>query len=134
VFLGGGAGMAPSWRCCARWPTRHRRKATFYYGARRRRDLCFEDELRKIEETLPNFRYVPALSEPDGADGADDWDGEVAWITDVLAATRNPLRRDAYVCGPPPMVEAALELLPAFWAWPTSASSTTSSTTNGRSE
>jgi propane monooxygenase reductase subunit len=88
------------------------RKATFYYGARRRRDLCFEDELRKLEETLREFRYVPALSEPDGEDG---WDGEVGLITDVLRRHQsNAVGADAYVCGPPPMVEAALELLPAL--------------------
>ena len=40
------------------------RKATYYYGARRRRDLCFEKELHALEEALPGFRYVPALSEP----------------------------------------------------------------------
>src|SRR5262245_62686975 len=40
------------------------RKATYYYGARGRRDLCFEDELRGLEGSLANFRYVPALSEP----------------------------------------------------------------------
>ena len=47
------------------------RKATFYYGARRRRDLCFEKELAELEAHLPDFRYVPALSEPD----EEAWDG-----------------------------------------------------------
>jgi propane monooxygenase reductase subunit len=113
VFVGGGAGMAPILALLRSMADRGiDRKATFYYGARRRRDLCFEDELRKLEETLPNFRYVPALSEPD--DG-DDWDGEVGLITDVLRRDVGNLgRTDAYVCGPPPMVEAALELLPAL--------------------
>jgi len=113
VFVGGGAGMAPILALVRAMADRGiDRKATFYYGARRRRDLCFEDELRKLEETLPNFRYVPALSEPD--DG-DDWDGEVGLITDVLRRREGRLdRTDAYVCGPPPMVEAALELLPAL--------------------
>ena len=88
------------------------RKATYYYGARGRRDLCFEDELRELEKKLPSFRYVPALSEPADDDG---WDGEVGFITDVLRRTENNLARaDAYVCGPPPMVEAALELLPTL--------------------
>jgi propane monooxygenase reductase component len=85
------------------------RKATFYYGARGRRDLCFEEELRALETTLPAFRYVPALSEP-GAD--DDWDGEAGMITDVVQRHETGLPRvHAYVCGPPPMVEAAIPLL-----------------------
>jgi propane monooxygenase reductase subunit len=85
------------------------RKATYYYGARGRRDLCFEKELRALEETLPAFRYVPALSEP--AEG-DAWDGEVGLITDVVTRHEADLKAaHAYVCGPPPMVEAAMPLL-----------------------
>ncbi|UOZ05149.1 NADH:ubiquinone reductase (Na(+)-transporting) subunit F [Amycolatopsis sp. WQ 127309] len=112
VFVGGGAGMAPILSLLRTMAERGiERKATFYYGARRRQDLCFEAELRELEEKLPDFRYVPALSEP----GDDDWDGETGFVTDVLRAAGLDLKgADAYVCGPPPMVEAALELLPAL--------------------
>jgi propane monooxygenase reductase subunit len=111
VFVGGGAGMAPILALLRSMASRGiQRKATYYHGARRRRDLCFEEELRQLERMLPSFRYVPALSEP-GDDAG--WDGEVGMITDVLRRAENNLARaDAYVCGPPPMVEAALELLP----------------------
>jgi propane monooxygenase reductase subunit len=111
VFVGGGAGMAPILALLRSMASRGiQRKATYYYGARGRRDLCFEEELRQLERMLPSFRYVPALSEP-GDDAG--WDGEVGLITDVLRRAENNLARaDAYVCGPPPMVEAALELLP----------------------
>jgi propane monooxygenase reductase subunit len=91
------------------------RKATFYYGARRQRDLCFEAELRALEAALPGFRYIPALSEPTHPD--EQWDGENGLITDVLrrsatnGAAGNLSRSHAYVCGPPPMVEAAIPLL-----------------------
>ncbi|MEV7097417.1 2Fe-2S iron-sulfur cluster binding domain-containing protein [Amycolatopsis sp. NPDC051045] len=112
VFVGGGAGMAPILALLRSMAERGLdRKATFYYGARRRRDLCFEAELRELEAKLPGFRYVPALSEP----GDDGWDGETGLITDVLRRAGLDLTgADAYVCGPPPMVEAALELLPAL--------------------
>ena len=100
------------------------RKATYYYGARAERDLCFEAELRALEESLPDFRYVPALSEP-APD--DDWDGEIGLITDVVQRHRDDLTgAHAYVCGPPPMVEAAMPLLGSS-AWRRSASTTTSS-------
>ena len=110
VFVGGGAGMAPILALLRSMAERGiKRKATYYYGARRRRDLCFEDELRALEQTLENFRYVPALSEPDDA---DDWDGEVGLITDVVKRHEAGLGgAHAYVCGPPPMVEAAMPLL-----------------------
>ncbi|GLY40654.1 CDP-6-deoxy-delta-3,4-glucoseen reductase [Amycolatopsis sp. NBRC 101858] len=112
VFVGGGAGMAPILSLLRSMAERGiDRKATYYYGARREADLCFHAELRELEEKLPNFRYVPALSEP----GDDSWHGETGLITDVLRRAGLDLTgADAYVCGPPPMVEAALELLPAL--------------------
>jgi len=110
VFIGGGAGMAPILSLLRSMSERGlTRKATYYYGARGCRDLCFEDELRALEDTLPGFRYIPALSEaaPD-----EDWDGETGLITDVVKRHAGGLARvHAYVCGPPPMVEAALPLL-----------------------
>ena len=110
VFIGGGAGMAPILSLLRSMADRGlTRKATYYYGARRRRDLCFEDELRALEDKLPGFRYIPALSEP-APD--DDWDGETGLITDIVKRHADGLAGvHAYVCGPPPMVEAALPLL-----------------------
>ena len=110
VFVGGGAGMAPILSLLRSMADRGiGRRATYYYGARRHRDLCFTDELRGLEQRLPAFRYVAALSEPDPA---DDWDGEVGLITDVVQRKEGDLKKaHAYVCGPPPMVEAALPLL-----------------------
>jgi len=110
VFVGGGAGMAPILSLLRSMADRGiDRKATFYYGARRRRDLCFEDELRALSEKLPGFRYVPALSEPTDE---DEWDGETGFVTDVVKRHESDLSRaHAYVCGPPPMVEAAMPML-----------------------
>jgi propane monooxygenase reductase subunit len=106
IFVGGGAGMAPI-LCLLRSMAERGidRKAVYYYGARRRGDLCFEDELRALEQTIPNFRYVPALSD-------EDWEGENGLITDVVSRSEPALAKaHAYVCGPPPMVEAAVPLL-----------------------
>jgi propane monooxygenase reductase subunit len=113
LLVGGGAGMAPVLALLRSMAERGiERRAKFYYGARGRKDLCFETELAALAEKLPNFEYVPALSEPDEG---DDWDGEVGFITDVLRRRESDLSgADAYVCGPPPMVEAALELLPSL--------------------
>jgi len=110
LFVGGGAGMAPILALLRSMAERGlRRKATFYYGARGSRDLCFEPELRALAERLPGFRYIPALSEPDSA---QPWDGEVGLITDVVQRNEPDLSgAHAYVCGPPPMVEAAVALL-----------------------
>jgi propane monooxygenase reductase component len=110
IFVGGGAGMAPILSLLRSMAERGiSRSATFYYGARRRHDLCFEPELRALEEALPGFRYVPALSEPAEADA---WDGEAGLISDVVKRQVSDLSgAHAYVCGPPPMVEAAIPML-----------------------
>jgi len=106
VFLGGGAGMAPILALLRSMAERGiDRPTTFYYGSRTQLDLCFEEELRELEQRLPRFRYVPALSE-------EEWDGESGLITDVVRRLEPSLTgADAYVCGPPPMVEAAIPLL-----------------------
>jgi len=106
IFVGGGAGMAPILSLLRSMAERGiDRKAVYYYGARRRADLCFEDELHALEQTLPNFRFVPALSD-------EDWEGENGLITDVVSRSEPALAKaHAYICGPPPMVEAAIPLL-----------------------
>jgi len=115
VFVGGGAGMAPILSVLRSLAEKgSTRKATYYYGARTQRDLCFEKELYALAETLPNFTFVPALSE---ADPGEPWDGEVGLITDIVKKHETDLSgTDSYVCGPPPMVEAAMDVLSGLGA------------------
>jgi propane monooxygenase reductase subunit len=110
VFVGGGAGLAPILALLRSMAERGiDRKGVFYYGARSRSDLCFTEEIEALKGKLPDFQFVPALSEP--KDG-EDWDGEVGFITEVLKRYETDLKRaHAYLCGPPPMVEAAMPLL-----------------------
>jgi propane monooxygenase reductase subunit len=113
VFVGGGAGMAPMLGLLRSMAERGvERKVTFYYGARRLRDLCFAEELAELGGRLTDFSYVPALSEPAEDDG---WDGETGLITEVVRSRESTLKGvDAYVCGPPPMVDAAIATLTAL--------------------
>jgi propane monooxygenase reductase component len=106
IFVGGGAGMAPILALLRSMAERGiNRRAVYYYGARTRKDLCFEEQLHALEAALPNFRYVPALSE-------EEWEGETGLITDVVQRHEDNLKgAHAYVCGPPPMVEAAMAVL-----------------------
>jgi propane monooxygenase reductase subunit len=110
VFIGGGAGMAPIvslLRSMAEKGTT--RAATFYYGARTQDDLFALDELERLCGELPELRFVPALSEAGEDDG---WEGEAGLITDVVDRLESGLEDvDAYLCGPPPMVDAAIVLL-----------------------
>jgi propane monooxygenase reductase subunit len=112
VFIGGGAGMAPI-LCLLRSMAELgvERPATYYYGARTSTDLFHLAELEELGRRLPAFTFVPALSEPGNGDG---WTGETGLITDVVERHEEDLAEvDAYLCGPPPMVDAAIALLEA---------------------
>jgi propane monooxygenase reductase subunit len=115
VFVGGGAGMAPILSVLRLLASKgSTRKTTYYYGARTQQDLCFEKELYALTEALPNFSYVPALSE---LDDSLPWDGEVGFVTEIVKKYETDLSgADCYVCGPPPMVEAAMVVLEALGA------------------
>ena len=110
LFIGGGAGMAPI-LCLLRSMAEAgvERPATYYYGARTATDLFHLDELEELGGRLPGFTFVPALSEAGDGDG---WAGETGLITDVVERLEGDLAEvDAYLCGPPPMVDAAIAML-----------------------
>jgi len=110
LFIGGGAGMAPILALLRAMAAKgSERKAVYYYGARGPGDLFHLQELAELEQALPHFRFVPALSDC-GED--EDWEGERGLITDVVTRHEEELTEvDAYLCGPPPMVDAAIALL-----------------------
>jgi propane monooxygenase reductase subunit len=106
LFIGGGAGMAPI-LSLLRFMVEQgvARPAVYYYGAREEQDLFHLEELTALQTMLPAFRFVPALSD-------SEWDGETGLITDVVERSEQGIDGvDAYLCGPPPMVDAAQEML-----------------------
>jgi propane monooxygenase reductase subunit len=112
LFIGGGAGMAPI-LCLLRSMAEAgvERPATYYYGARTTTDLFHLDELEELAGRLPALTFVPALSEASDGEG---WDGESGLITEVVERLEDDLAEvDAYLCGPPPMVDAAIAMLEA---------------------
>ena len=82
LFIAGGSGMAPILSLLRDMAEkRSERPVTYFYGARARHDLFQLEELRSLEQQLPHFRFIPALSEPAPDDA---WNGEVGLITDVV--------------------------------------------------
>ena len=112
LFVGGGAGMAPILSLLRSMVEKKiDRKAIYYYGARTEQDLFHLEELAELEQQLPNFTFVPALSH---LDEDVEWDGARGLITDVVTEAEQELgEMDAYLCGPPPMVDAAIAMLDA---------------------
>jgi alkene monooxygenase reductase len=109
IMVAGGSGMAPilaMLRDLASTP--NRREVRFYYGARAQGDLFLIAELEKLAAEHDWLTFVPALSEAAGA----GWAGETGLVTDVLARHLPSTRgMEAYLCGPPPMIDAAVTLL-----------------------
>ncbi len=115
MFIGGGAGMAPMRsHIFDQFHTKQtNRKATFWYGARSKREIFYEDEFREIEQKFPNFKFHIALSEPKEE---DKWDGYVGFIHQVilenyLSKLDEPEEIEYYLCGPPLMNDAVLKML-----------------------
>ncbi len=112
VFIAGGSGMAPIKAILLDMAEKQvARRARYFFGARSKRDLFLLEEMRELEKKLPNFRFLPALSEPEAQ---DNWDGETGLITDVL--DRNLDSGDnleAYLCGSPGMIDACVRVLTA---------------------
>ena len=115
VFIGGGVGMAPLRAIISDQLERQgtTRKMSFWYGARSRVDLFYEQEFKKLQAKYLNFCWTAALSDP-APD--DDWQGETGFIHEValrlrLAAHPAPYDCEYYLCGPPLMIRAVLAML-----------------------
>ncbi len=114
-FIGGGAGMAP-----LRSHIRQQllalntaRRISFWYGARSRQEMFYDEEFADLQRRFPNFKYTVALSDPQPE---DKWQGPVGFIHQVahdtyLANHPDPTEIEYYLCGPPPMVAAVERML-----------------------
>ncbi len=112
VMIAGGSGMAPILALLRSLAAEgSERPVTFFYGARRHEDLICSGAIDEVGKALGSFSYVPALSEP-VAEGA--WLGETGLVTEVIDRLSGNLRAaEAYLCGPPGMIDAAIEVLKA---------------------
>jgi len=113
VCIGGGAGMAPILSLLRHMnETESRRPVRFYYGARTAADLFYIDEILQLGKGLADFEFVACLSE--SIDGAmpESVAVEEGMVTDVVARRESAIGKcEVYLCGPPPMVDAALAFL-----------------------
>ncbi len=115
MYIGGGAGMAPmrSHIFHLFHTEKTKRKVTFWYGARSKREIFYEDHFRDIEKNFDNFKFTIALSEPKPE---DNWTGDVGFIHQVvydnyLSKHEEPEEIEYYLCGPPMMIDAVLKML-----------------------
>jgi Na(+)-translocating NADH:ubiquinone oxidoreductase F subunit len=115
VYIGGGAGMAPLRAHLSHLfeTEKTARKVSFWYGARSRQELFYQDYFRDLAKAHPNFTFHPALSSPLPD---DDWEGHLGFIHEVvqeqhLRGHSNPKAVEYYLCGPPMMIRACIKML-----------------------
>ena len=103
IMMGGGTGFAP-----LKGMIEHAihvgidRPISLYWGVRARRDLYLPDLTDAWSRRLPNFRFIPVLSEPD-----PDWEGRTGFVHTAVVEDHSDLSGfDIYMSGPPVMVEA----------------------------
>ncbi len=121
VYIGGGAGMAPlrSHLFHLFHTLKTGRKVSYWYGARSKREMFYDDDFKAIQEKYPNFSYNVALSDPMPA---DNWEGYKGFIHQVLLDNYLDEHEDSteieyYMCGPPMMIDAAENMLYNLGVW-----------------
>lgn len=115
VFIGGGAGMAPMrshiFDQLKRIGTK--RKITFWYGARSRKEIFYQEDFDALAAEFPNFEWHVALSD---ALPEDNWEGFTGFIHNVVYENHlknHPAPEDCeyYMCGPPIMNKSVINML-----------------------
>jgi len=115
VFVGGGAGMAPMRSHIFDQLRRlhSKRKISFWYGARSRREMFYVEDFDELQAENENFIWHTALSDPLPE---DNWTGYTGFIHNVLFEKylkSHPAPEDCeyYMCGPPMMNAAVINML-----------------------
>ncbi|MBM9606580.1 NADH:ubiquinone reductase (Na(+)-transporting) subunit F [Desulfopila inferna] len=115
VFIGGGAGMAPLRSHIFELfkGRKTRRKVSFWYGGRSKKELFYTEEFEKLDKENENFSFHVALSDPLPE---DNWSGDTGFIHQVLFdkyLQYHPAPEDIqyYLCGPPMMTLSITEML-----------------------
>jgi Na+-transporting NADH:ubiquinone oxidoreductase subunit F len=115
VFIGGGAGMAPMRsHIFDQLKRRHStRPMSFWYGARSRREMFYQEEFDRLQAEHENFSWSVTLSDPLPE---DNWEGYLGFIhqsiyDNYLLDHPAPEDCEYYICGPPMMNAAVIHLL-----------------------
>jgi Na+-transporting NADH:ubiquinone oxidoreductase subunit F len=115
VFVGGGAGMAPMRSHIFDQLRRlhSKRKITYWYGARSKREMFYVEDFDRLAAEHENFEWHVALSDPQPE---DEWTGYRGFIHKVLhdeylANHPAPEECEYYLCGPPMMTTAVIGML-----------------------
>jgi len=112
ICIGGGCGMAPM-----RSILRHvaevspQQACWLFFGARTAEQAMYQDDFRELTATVPGLHVHYALSEPQSS---PQWQGETGFIHESADRhLKDGTNKQVFLCGPPPMIKAAIEVLTA---------------------
>ena len=101
-FVSTGSGISPfrsmlNYIADNKVPTK---KLKLFFGTRTKADICYYEEMLELEKRIPNFEYVPCLSQ-------EKWEGHngyvhTAYLPELTTADKKPL---IYYCGWTKMIE-----------------------------
>ncbi len=115
IYIGGGSGMAPL-RSHINYLLKeegNKRKISYWYGARSLDEIFYMEEFNQLHDMFDNFSWHLALSDPKPE---DNWQGDKGFIHQVLYEQYlknhvSPEDCEYYICGPPMMMDAVINML-----------------------
>lgn len=109
VFIAGGSGITPIFSLIQHL-ARHEPKSQIelLYGNTEYEQIIFRDALEKLTETYPQIRVHHVLETT-----PENWEGPAGRLTGDMALSiiGDPAGAHFFLCGPPPMVDGAVEEL-----------------------
>lgn len=109
VLVAGGVGITPIMSILHTLEAREDvRPVTLVYAVKTLEAATFREELERLEMKL-NMRLVFVVEQP-----PDDWQGERGFVNGEMLAKylpAEPERREYFICGPPPMIDAVEKAL-----------------------
>ncbi|MGR8918306.1 MAG: 2Fe-2S iron-sulfur cluster-binding protein [Gammaproteobacteria bacterium] len=111
IFLAGGSGLSsPKSMILDLLEEGDERRITLLYGARSQEEIYYGELFSELAGKHSNFDYHVALSDAGDDDG---WDGPRGFVHELANEVFGGRFSDhkAYLCGPPPMVDACITAL-----------------------
>ncbi len=102
LFLAGGTGLAPFLSMLEMLAAKQPGQPIhLVYGVTRDEDLVLVDVLESYANRLPAFSFTTVVADKDSQHPRK------GWVTDHMPTELLSSETDIYLCGPPPMVDAA---------------------------
>ncbi|MBJ9986061.1 2Fe-2S iron-sulfur cluster binding domain-containing protein [Acinetobacter sp. S40] len=111
IFIAGGSGLSsPQSMILDLLQSGDQRTIYLFQGARDIAELYHRELFEDLVKQYSNFRYIPALNAPKVD---DEWSGFTGYVHEAVADyfEQRCSGHKAYLCGPPPMIDAAISTL-----------------------